>query len=369
MKKLIIFTILLLILPIAFADNKLLCLNRGERVEFSKCNPHIPDRTCDSDTGCQFCTDMIADGVYCPASINKCNSLGLSCSSLNNASIDRNPPQIILNKPTNGNTYNSRLIDIDMRVNELSNLFYIDNINGRGRWTRLCTNCLEYIGRRNFDEGQNSITFKASDSIGNTAFTNISFFVDSKKPKILKIDPKNGFASGNFIVQFKEENPEVLTLHYGNPVSGYLDRNIELNNECSMINDKTTCNVNLNLDAFDNQFIEYWFYLEDVAESFVESKHASLDVDTTSPVFDSFNYLTRGRNVNFNISITELNFDSIDYYDYSELIPRWKTLCSRLKNNLCTARKSFITGPHNLDIKVTDDAGNVAIQNISFIIS
>ncbi|MBS3149622.1 hypothetical protein J4455_02920 [Candidatus Woesearchaeota archaeon] len=358
---------ILLVLPIAFAEYQLLCLNRGETVRFSMCNPSIPDRTCDSNSGCQYCTNNLGGGVYCPANINQCNSLGLSCSYLANASIDREAPIIDLNSPENNEVYNERVINIDIRINEIGDLYYQDNINGRDRWTRLCTDCSSYLGRRSFKEGLNNITFKANDPEGNTNYLNISFYVDSIKPKIIKTEPKRGLTSGNFMIQFREENPESLMIHYGNPINGYLMHEVNLN-DCQENRGKHTCNTNINLNLFNGQIIEYWAHLIDISDSSHETRRVSISVDTQMPVIEALNYEIDGRNVDFDILINEANFDSLDYYDHNESRPRWRTLCSRLRDNHCIARKSFIEGIHNIDLQVIDKAGNTVAQSTSFTI-
>lgn len=107
---------LILILSVGFilAQTKLLCLNKGEILEFSKCNPSINDRTCDSDWKCQYCVSEIRTGVYCPANINICNNLGLECGAMD-PSQDENPDDpaqnnsdinIVINNQTNGQTNN-----------------------------------------------------------------------------------------------------------------------------------------------------------------------------------------------------------------------------------------------------------------------
>src|SRR3989338_2476044 len=53
---------------------QLLCLTKNQTVQFSKCNPAIPDKTCTA-TSCQYCvTYDAATNIYCPASINSCNN-------------------------------------------------------------------------------------------------------------------------------------------------------------------------------------------------------------------------------------------------------------------------------------------------------
>src|SRR3989344_8548985 len=79
----LILTVFLVTTLVSFASadtTKLICLDNGETIEFSKCNSAIPDRTCESTWGCQFCVTEKSSGIYCPQSINACNSLTLTCS-------------------------------------------------------------------------------------------------------------------------------------------------------------------------------------------------------------------------------------------------------------------------------------------------
>ncbi len=108
-------------------DIQLLCLEAGESVQFSKCNPVMQDRTCSSSQTCQYCvTYNEQNGVYCPANINICNAQpGLSCSSListnnsnqNNSAIDNNSTN---NPPQNNSSLKNAKADIAYVVkNEL----------------------------------------------------------------------------------------------------------------------------------------------------------------------------------------------------------------------------------------------------------
>ena len=371
MKKNIILMILLVLSIVLVsvkvnAEYRLLCLTRGETIEFSRCNSQIPDRTCDSDFGCQFCTNMIAENVYCPTSVNICNSEGLSCSYLENHTIDRQAPELQIIDPAQNQVYNSKSLIVNLDVDELADIYYLDNINGRGRWVRICTDCTSYVGRRSFEEGLNDLTFRASDPIGNEAFVNRSFFIDSKKPRISKTLPKGDFASGLFYIEFKEDNPSSIILNYGNPGTGYRNKLIDQENECATDRNKRYCTTNANLDDYDNEVIEYWFRIIDIADMMVDSRHLNLLVDTTEPILNSINFEVIGRSVNFDLGITEINFDSVQYYDNSEMRPRWRTLCNRLNEGHCITRKSFTGGIHNVDLKITDEAGNFIVQDISF---
>ena len=88
---LIILAGLFFISSVSAGEIQLLCLDKGQALKFSQCNPTIRDRTCNSDLGCQYCVTYDARrGVYCPSNINVCNiQQDLSCSNL----IENNPPQ------------------------------------------------------------------------------------------------------------------------------------------------------------------------------------------------------------------------------------------------------------------------------------
>ena len=61
-------------------------------------------------------------------------------------------------------------------------------------------------------------------------------------------------------------------------------------------------------------------------------------------------------------------FDVIEYMDNSDSNPRWRILCSSLKNNVCFKKVSFKVGSHNVMIRVLDNAGNSVGTSIQFII-
>ena len=89
-----------------------------------------------------------------------------------------------------------------------------------------------------------------------------------------------------------------------------------------------------------------------------------VNVDVSSPVINNFNYTIDRRYVTFLFNITELNFDEINYIDYSEgERARERRLCTRLRDNICERRKSFREGEHNLSFEVIDEAGNSALQD------
>ncbi len=111
--KLILAAALIFIIALfanfALADQiQLLCLNKGETVPFSLCNPTISDRTCTSSLGCQFCVTFKTNGVYCPANINTCNSMqNLTCSPLVTSSGSGNNSTNSTNNSTNSSAGNN----------------------------------------------------------------------------------------------------------------------------------------------------------------------------------------------------------------------------------------------------------------------
>ncbi len=93
----IVFSFLLFSIGnVSAIDIQLLCLNGGQTIKFSQCNPVMQDRTCSSGLGCQYCvTYNEQSGVYCPANINICNTQpNIQCSNLvnlvDNANWDNN---------------------------------------------------------------------------------------------------------------------------------------------------------------------------------------------------------------------------------------------------------------------------------------
>jgi hypothetical protein len=95
-----IFLILVLtaIPLISAGDAFLLCLEDGQELELSKCNPAINDYEC-NDTKCQICVTQKSDGTYCQASPNACNAAGGQCIPL--TQYESEDPVITLISPDN----------------------------------------------------------------------------------------------------------------------------------------------------------------------------------------------------------------------------------------------------------------------------
>jgi hypothetical protein len=376
MKRELLFTIasMLIVLALVSSINAEYwqCFNKGVRINY--CNPKTPDRIAPND-GYALCMSFynITKECYNQGNWGTCNTLRQSCAGIGgNSSVDTEPPEMTVNSPLNNEAYSSRSVLVDIKLNEKGDIYYYDNLDGRGRWTRVCLDCYDYFRPRVFKEGLNDITFSASDLFGNEVNKTIKFRVDSKKPKINKVYPKSGFADGAFEVQFKEENPVLLKLHYGNYKNGFKEKTIDLINDCIAENEKQTCSTNVDLSNYDGEEIEYWFELRDVAQNLVESKHILLEVDITPPVLNNPSSFfkqgegTDNRYIYFSLNITEDNFDEA-FYTYIELgTEREKPLCSRLSDGICEKKESFRKGYHILNVQIADEAGNAISYPVIF---
>ena len=224
-------------------------------------------------------------------------------------------------------------------------------------------------GKRSFREGNNNLTLRTRDLFGNTAYFNLSFMIDSQKPRISKTAPSGGFAASDFYLEFKEVNPASLIFYYGNDISGRKSLLFNINSDCVQdLKDKTKykCSRYVNVEEYDSETIQYFFNLTDIAGNSFVSRTINLNIDTSPPIINSLEYITKGRAVTFILNITEPNFDVAEYFDNSAPRPMWRTLCSSLSKGICKKVQTFSLGHHEIDIQVTDDAGNTAGQSVSF---
>ena len=327
-----------------FCSNDNLCTNT---TTFSCTNPGTVQATCSSSVGqscnnCQF----------------GCNNQILSCKAT---------PVITVYFPTPIN-YNITKIPFNLTIGNysFSEISYIDQNQSRPKWTSLCKNCNEYglnkKTTKSFKDGFHNITFKAVN--GSTVITkNITFLIDSNDPKISSILPKSkSFTNGSdFYIKYTEDNCKSLNLMVNNViVSG-------VNSSCTSGKNIERF-IDINLNPYNNQEIEYRFILKDKSDNIAESKKTKAKVDTTKPVINSFVNITNRKKVTFTLNITELNFEEVNYIDHSDSRPKEKTLCSKLKDGICSTTKTFKLGEHNITINVSDKAGNIVQKNTKFII-
>ncbi len=89
--------------------------------------------------------------------------------------VDTTPPVINITSPVDGNTYNSRTVLVNVQLNEQASRIE-KSING-GRFTQLCRYCNSYIGYMGFGYGENTLAIKATDMVGNSDVTVVTFNV------------------------------------------------------------------------------------------------------------------------------------------------------------------------------------------------
>jgi len=284
---------------------------------------------------------------------------------------------ISLFSPVESNIYTNRMVPINISMNSEVDYFrYIDN-GGRAR--TLCRRCDEYgfnrLKRKSFDDGVHSL-----DVIGvfpnGEIVDNVNFVVDTKNPRIRRTLPRQRrFGDGVFSFKFQEANPVESWLNYGNSVVGYRNVSIDLGvngvgGDCFLERSNTLCEKWVNLSDYDGGEVSYWFNLTDIVGNGVESKKVDrIKVDVSVPVVNVFDYVVDGRRVEFMFDVSDANFDEINYIDYNDNNPKWKRLCSRLRNGVCEIRKSFRRGEHNLSFEVLDEVENsVVIDGVGFVV-
>jgi len=339
------------------------------------CDNYKPSRTCLQTMGCSYCMSVYDEVKDCfvHGSWPVCQNLDPECGTYGTGTIDTEPPVLIINSPIEGEIYKSRSVLLDFSTDTKADVSYFDLINGRGRTTGVCRNCFSYSRSRSFKEGYNHIRFEAKDMLGNPVYEEVTFFVDSKKPRISRVEPRRGFASGEFEIQFQEDNPFELIIHYGNHL-GYKDHEVNITSECVLDRTRYKCNTNIDLKEYDGTNIFYTVKLKDIADNTVESRRPTeLTVDMTFPVILNPTTLFEqgegrySRYVTFNVDVTEQNLEKV-YYTYKDYRgnDRDKTLCTRLKDNVCEKRLSFREGHYDITLKVIDEAGNFIGEPLSF---
>ncbi|MFH0712088.1 MAG: hypothetical protein V1889_03185 [archaeon] len=357
------------------------CFEKGDVVKY--CSGYKPDWTCGLSSGCEKCISIYreSENCYVHGIWSECNKVSKNCSNLGtNQTVDGEPPEFDLNSPVEGGLYSSRSVLVDFDLNEIADVYYYDNINGRGKWVRVCQECSagahSYSKTRSFSEGLNDLTFKAVDVVGNSVEVGRTFIVDSKKPKISGVEPRSGATNGLLSLDFIEENPEEIVLEFG--VAGDMEiMNFDSNwiaGNCGVnVKDarKRHCefDVRAEMARFDGE-ISYSFSVEDVVGNVYEKGVKKIVADTSAPVLNNPLDFWRvdGKYVYFNLNISEENLDEVTY-SYIDSRGREKVgkICSRLKNGICEAKKSFRSGEEIVGIQIVDEAGNGVGYGINFL--
>ncbi|MBU0761033.1 MAG: hypothetical protein KJ600_04125 [Nanoarchaeota archaeon] len=254
---------------------------------------------------------------------------------------------------------------IDITEPFLKEVNYIDNLESKPRKKKICTKLVNGLCEKkiSFKDGDHDITITVSDEAGNEVSQNVQVFTDSKKPKISKAEPKKGFASGLFEVQFTELNPEELVLYYGNSIYGERSQVLNLA-DCFEDRNKQTCLTTVPLGDYDGTSISYYFALTDRVGQSVSSRETWLEVDTTFPVIEAIDYTIERNRAEIVIEITEQNFDEATYINYDDRRPRETRFCSRLNDGACEKRINLNDGLNRINFQVFDEAGNSVAESL-----
>jgi hypothetical protein len=257
---------------------------------------------------------------------------------------------------------------LDITEANFDEVMFIDNLDSKPKWKKLCSKLGEGICSKkvSFKDGNHEIDLQIFDEAGNSIGTSVSFFTDSKKPKIMDLEPSGKFASGLFEIEIREMNLDSVKITFGNDDVGFFEYDVNVLNDCVADDDDYYCMSNVDLSSFHGEVIEYFVNIFDIVGQEDEDSENKLEVDSVAPVINSLNHEIDGNKVTFLIDITEDNFDEAQYWDNSVSKPKWKRICSSLDEGICEKKLTFSSGIHNLDIRILDDAGNLVFDNIEF---
>lgn len=243
---------------------------------------------------------------------------------------------------------------------------YVDE-KGKLREKRICTRLKNGFCEKKilFKEGVHELILKIKDKSENVFEEEISFFIDSKDPKINRVTSNRGLTNGIFSVEFIEEDPSSLTFYYLNKTKS---RIVNIERECFLNKNKYSCIVPVDLGEYNGEEIDYFFELKDTIGNIEESKRFYAIVDDKSPqILNQDIYSIDSRKVSLNLEIDEENFKEVTYfYLNSRGKEIEKKICSRLNGNLCQKTSIFSIGEHNLNLKIKDKAGNTFEKPIIF---
>ncbi len=255
--------------------------------------------------------------------------------------------------------YNSSIVLLNISEDIKSDFFLLDGASGNS-WKKICEKkelCTKNIRAK---EGLNVLKLKSVDINGISSYGDVSFDVDTKKPKIITTTPyNNALTNGKgFSIKYSEENLDSIILYYGTP-GNYLP---VLNTDCESGIGKKCDFDKLNLLEFDGTLINYWFVVSDGVNS-VSSKMNRVKVDSLSPeLVNKEDYFTVDRNVvSFTFEVDEKNFKDIIYKDTNDCNVKSVIsgiLCGKLSYGRCVITKTFCVGNHEILITIRDKAGN-----------
>lgn len=341
---------------------QILCLNEGEIVPFSQCNPEMRNLVCTTDR-CEYC--VVAENS-CPLSLGTCYSKGLRCDEMDNTPENINDLEISIDSPQEGGIYDDDSVMVDASFGTNADAEVLIGEDGRERWKTLCNRCSDYQKKVTFKEGFNNVTFHIqSENAEQEESVSRSFIVDSKKPKFTDVQPTRGYASGVFKVKFAEENAEKVILVYGNEISGMKEKVIPLAN-CVLGEKDISCTESADLREYDGQKIEYYFVVQDIVGREERSKTVTLSVDVTSPIVGYIDYTVRNKYAAVVLQVEEEHLQEIKYINWNQTRIKEQRFCSILRTgDLCKNNVALVDGENVIEFVITDKAGNEVRKNLT----
>lgn len=269
--------------------------------------------------------------------------------------------------PEEGKVYSSQAINTRI-VSEytLSRLEYDYIIPSNNPWVQpfiICERCMGGEKQIYFREGENKINFTSRDLYGNIKHQNVSFFVDSEKPRILSYSPKKNsiINSSIFSLYYTENNLRNISLFIlnGNNLT------VSTKNDCTSGTNRECFFENINLQEFDGKEITYWFSLDDIINS-VNSTKIKIKVDITSPKVElssPSNGEVYKKYAPFKFSASE----KVTVKSINQETGERRTLVYDQSNY--NKLRYFRTGKYSLNIIATDKAGNSYSKDLQFVVA
>ncbi len=205
---------------------------------------------------------------------------------------------------------------------------------------RLCSKCTSYQGYKAFSDGKHTFSVVATDGLNNKYYATSAFTVDTIRPRILGVEPKN-YAKGEFKVKYTEPNLKLVTLFFGSnsDTSGSCN-----SGECSFVE-----------SLIEGSVISYYFELIDAAGNMARSNTVKVKVDSTEPIITVMKpeegSLYR-RNVEFVLGANE-RLKRLSY----KVGTIEKTLCASCQ--YYNGRQAIAAGNQLITFYAEDFAGNI----------
>lgn len=277
-----------------------------------------------------------------------------------------------INSPIN-KVYNKKQIFLDIIIDKpIENINFISSNDLTLSEKTLCKNCNRFYGSKTFHEGEQFLTIIGRNRL-ETIEKNVTFFIDSIKPRLSIIYPRNNnYVNGkNFQLKIIEKMPNSLSIYYGNDINGIKSEIINISNNCKIDKKENEyiCDFDVDLGFYEKEKIYFYYYISDIANNTYISRPVWINVDTTCPIIENQDSFARleGDYLNFNIAVIEDNLKSIQFIDYKEDNPKLKSLCTTLREGFCEKRVYTKLNEFNITLFITDKAGNILEKSLYFL--